>query len=64
LELVGFEEVLIPCDEGTPEPCMLIDSSRLDIRELVHVIGILDEVVNSGGCKALANKLGIVLPEL
>jgi hypothetical protein len=56
--------VLIPCDEGTPEPCMLIDSSRLDIRELVHVIGILDEVVNSGGCKALANKLGIVLPEL
>lgn len=64
LELVGFEEAMIPMEEGYPEPVMMIDQSRLDTRELVHVANILDEIISSGGCKVIADKLGIVLPEL
>jgi hypothetical protein len=41
---------------------MMVDSHRLDTRELVNVIRILDEVINNGGCKVIADKLGIVLP--
>jgi hypothetical protein len=64
LELVGFEDVLIPMEDGYPEPCLIIDETRLDTREFVHVISVLDEVINSGGCKKIADKLGIVLPDL
>jgi len=64
LELVGFEEVLVP-DENAgkgSELYMMVDSRRLDVRELVHVIRILDEVITNGGCKIIADKLGITLP--
>ena len=64
LELVGFEEAMIPLDEGYPEPVMLIDETRLDTRELSHVAMILDEVINSGSCRVIADKLGIVIPEI
>jgi len=54
---------LIPSEAGVVEPFLMIDSSRLDVRELAHVVIILDEVIKNDGCKLIAKKLGITLPE-
>ena len=62
LELIGFEEVLVPDETGGAEAFLMVDLRRLDTRELVHVIRILDEVISNGGCRVIAEKLGITLP--
>lgn len=38
---------------------MMVDSHRLDTREFLNVIRILDEVISNGSCKVIADKLGI-----
>ena len=64
LELVGFEEVMVPSElEGNLEMYLMMDKSRIDARDINHLISILEEILANRSMKPLTDRLGIKLPE-
>ena len=45
------------------EMYLMLDKDRIDMRDLRHLVGIINEIITSRSMKPLTDRLGIKLPE-